>query len=139
MSLGHENRNIDALHKNTAFLQNKLIEKNKTIKSLMETQTAVLDVIADLRQQPNTPEQNITEHLSQDKFNQRSHNYGNKDHSREERRKRNQQVGKENKIMCVRNIHGNVTESDLVELFGLRTTNYLIDICSIEMSNFQQN
>ena len=50
MSLGHENRNIDALHKNTAFLQNKLIEKNKIIKSLMEIQTAVLDVIADLRQ-----------------------------------------------------------------------------------------
>ena len=28
-----------------------------------------------LRQQPNTPEQNITEHLSQNKFNKRSHNY----------------------------------------------------------------
>ena len=41
----------------------------------METQTAVLDVMTDLRQQPNTPEQNITEHLSQNKFNKRSHNY----------------------------------------------------------------
>ena len=70
MSLGHEDRNIDALHKNTAFLQNELIEKNKIIKSLMETQTAVLDVITDLRQQPNNPEQSIMEHLSQDKFSQ---------------------------------------------------------------------
>ena len=35
----------------------------------METQTAVLDVMTDLRQQPNTPEQNIKEHLSQEKFN----------------------------------------------------------------------
>ena len=64
MSLDHENRNIDVLHKNIAFLQNKLTKKNKIIKSLMETQTAVLDIMTDLRQQPNTPEQNITEHLS---------------------------------------------------------------------------
>ena len=28
----------------------------------------------------------------------------------------------------------NVTENDLVKLFGLRTTNYLIDNCSIEIS-----
>ena len=80
LSLGHENRNIDALHKNISFLQNDLTEKNKIIKSLIETQTAVLDVMADLRQQSNTPEQNVMEHLSQVKFNQTSHNYRNKDH-----------------------------------------------------------
>ena len=57
MLLGHENRNIDALHKNIAFLQNELTEKNKIIKSLMETQTAVLDVITDL-----TTEHSRTEH-----------------------------------------------------------------------------
>ena len=58
MSLDHENRNIDTLHKNIAFLQNELTEKNK----IKETQTAVLDVMTDLRQQPNTSEQNVTEH-----------------------------------------------------------------------------
>ena len=79
------------------------------------------------------------EHLLQDKFNQRPHNYRNKDHSREEQRERNRQVGKEKKIMYAANRHENVTESDLVELFGLMTTNYLIGNCSIEMSNLQQN
>ena len=44
----------------------------------METQTAVLDVMTDLRQEPITIEHNITEQLSQEKFNQRSQNYGNK-------------------------------------------------------------
>ena len=39
-------------------------------------------------------------HLSQDKFNQRYHNHRNKDHPREEQRKRNQQVGKEKKYIC---------------------------------------
>ena len=90
MSFGRENRNTDALHENIAFLQNELTEKSKIIKSLIETETAVLDVMTDFRQQSNTSEQNITEHLSQDKFNQRCHNYRNKDHSREEQRKRNQ-------------------------------------------------
>ena len=32
-----------------------------------------------------------------------------------------------------------MTKSDLVEPFGLRTTNYLIDNCSIEMSKLQEN
>ena len=54
----------------------------------METQTAVLNVMTDLGQQPNTLEQNVTEHLSQEKFNQRSRNYRNKDQSRGEQRKR---------------------------------------------------
>ena len=56
MSLDHENKNVDALPKNTAFLQNELTKKNKIIKPLMETQTVLLDIMADLRQQPNTPE-----------------------------------------------------------------------------------
>ena len=110
MPVGHENINIGALHKNIAFLQNELTQKNKIIKFLMETQTTVLDVMTDLRQQPNTPEQNVTEHIPQEKFNQRSHNYRNKDHSREEQRKRNQEAGKEKKIMYVGNLHENVTE-----------------------------
>ena len=41
--------------------------------------------------------------------------------------------------MYAGNRHENVTETDLVQLFVLRTTNYLIDNCSIEMSNSQQN
>ena len=93
MSLGHENRNIDALHKNIVFLQNELAKKNKMIKSLME----VLDVMTDLMEQQNTPEQNIMEHLSQDKLNKRSHNYRNKDYSRQKRHNRNQSVGKKKK------------------------------------------
>ena len=91
----------------------------------METQRAVLDVMTDLRQQPNTPEQNVKEHLSQEKFNQRSHNYREKDHSREEQRKRNQEAGKEKKIIYVGNLYEKVKEIDLLQLFGLRTTNYL--------------
>ena len=71
MLLGHENSNINTLHKNIAFLQNELTEKNQILKFLMETQTAGLDVMKELRQQTNIPEQKIAEHLSQIKFNQK--------------------------------------------------------------------
>ena len=83
----------------------------------METQTVALDVMADLKQQPNTPEQNVREHLSQEKFNQRNRNYRNKDHSREEKGKIHQQVGKEKIIMYVGNLYKNVTESDFSQIF----------------------
>ena len=93
----------------------------------------MLDVMTDVRQQPNTSEENVAEHLSQEKFNQKSHNYRNKDYSREEQHKRNQKGVKEKKITYVGNLHDNVTEIDLVELFNQRTTHYLIDNCPIEM------
>ena len=49
MLLSHENSNTDDLYQNIAFLQTELTEKNNIVKSLMETQTAVLDVMTDLR------------------------------------------------------------------------------------------
>ena len=138
MSLGHENKSIDTLHKNIAFLQNELTENNKIIKFLMKTETAMRGVMADLKQPPNTSEQNAVEHLSRNNtFNQRSHNYRNKDHLREEQRKRNQKIGKEKKIIYAGNLHEAVTKSDLGELFGPRRTNCLKDDCSIKMSKLQ--
>ena len=109
----------------------------------METQTTVLvlGVMTDFRQQPNTPEHNIKEHVSKtyliNMFN-RSQDYRNKDYSREEQRKRDQQVGRKGN-----NVRGQSScergESDLVKLFGLKTTNYLMDNFFIEMSKLQQN
>ena len=63
MSLGHENSNKDALHKNIAFLQNELTEKNDRARFNDK-----------LKVTTETPEQNVREHLSQEKFNQRPHN-----------------------------------------------------------------
>ena len=138
--LGHENKNIDTLHKNIAFFQNELTEENKITKFLMKTQTSMLDAMRDLKQQPNTSEQNVVEHLSQNnKFNQISHSYRNKDHSREEQCKRNKEIAKENKIMYLGNLHETVTKSDLGAFFDLRTTIYLKGDCSIKFSKLQEN
>lgn len=91
--------------------------------------------MTELRQQKNSPEQNIPKHLSQNKkFNQIPHNYRKKDHSKEKQPKGSQEVGKKKKIWYVRNLDDTVTESDLGKLLGLRTTNFLKYNCSIEMS-----
>ena len=65
----------------------------------MEAQT-VLDVITELRQQPNTLEQNIKEFLPQDKFNQRNHNNRNKDRSREEQHKKISKLERTENNVC---------------------------------------
>ena len=73
MYLGQENRDIDVLHKNIAFVQNELTEENIIVKALTETHTAVLNTMTDLKQKSNTPEQNTAEHLSQNnRLKQRS-------------------------------------------------------------------
>ena len=92
--------------------------------------------MTDLKQ-PNTSEQNITEHLSQNRFNQISHNYRNKDYSRETQKKSASWKEKENNV-CGK-LHNSLTESNLGKPFPLRTTNCLIGNCSIEMSKLQQN
>ena len=42
-------------------------------------------------------------------------------------------------MIYVGNLYENVTESDLVKHFGLRTTNYLTDNCFIKMFKLHQN
>ena len=77
MSLGHENSNEDALHKNIAFLQNELIEKNKKKKKNQipnGNSNSHARFNDKLKATTGTPEQNVTEHLSQEKFNQKPHN-----------------------------------------------------------------
>ena len=90
-----------------------------------------------LRQLPNVPEQNIAKYLSKKPSLIRTLNNRNKDHSREEHHKTNQQVRKEKKIVYVGNLHETVTDSDLGKLFGLRTKNYLIHNGFIEMSKLR--
>ena len=90
-----------------------------------------------LRQLPNVPEQNIAKYLSKKPSLIRTLNNRNKDHSREEHHKTNQQVRKEKKIVYVGNLHETVTDSDLGKLFGLRTKSCLIDNSLIEMSKLR--
>ena len=71
MSLGHENSNEDALHKNIAFLQNELMEKKSFPNGNPNSRARFNDK---LNATTGTPEQNVMEHLSQEKFNQKLHN-----------------------------------------------------------------
>ena len=47
-----ENIKIDLFHENINFLKNELVEKNKTIKSLMETKWTVSDSLLSSKNNP---------------------------------------------------------------------------------------
>ena len=47
-----ENNSIEILQENIRFLQKELLAKNDLIKSLMETQTVVLEAITNLKEKP---------------------------------------------------------------------------------------
>ena len=52
------------LKKSVPYKKKRVTEKNKIFKTLMETQAAVPNVIADLKQKVNALEQKIAKHLS---------------------------------------------------------------------------
>ena len=57
-----ESNNIEILLENIRFLQKELLAKNDLIKSLMETQTAALEAITNLKEKPQAQQElsNIT-------------------------------------------------------------------------------
>ena len=49
----NENKKFETLQDNVKFLQKKLAAKNDLIKSLMETQTAILEFVSSVRRNVN--------------------------------------------------------------------------------------
>ena len=57
-----ESNSIEILKENIRFLQKELLAKNDLIKSLMETQTVVLESISNLKEKPQDQQElsNVT-------------------------------------------------------------------------------
>ena len=57
-----ESNSIEILKENIRFLQKELLPKNDLIKSLMETQTVVLESISNLKEKPQDQQElsNVT-------------------------------------------------------------------------------
>ena len=57
-----ESNSIEILKENIRFLQKELLAKNNLIKSLMETQTVVLESISNLKEKPQDQQElsNVT-------------------------------------------------------------------------------
>ena len=64
----NENKKFETLQENVKYLQNELAAKNDPIKSLMETQTAILEFVSSVRKNANESGE-----LHQEPFYQQKH------------------------------------------------------------------
>ena len=133
--------NTDLLQQNNiTFLKNELKSKDKINQSLLERQTALTSSLSNLKAKQHEPIVNLAKAKQSNlrssiKKNQSS------------RQQKQQSLGNQKKIILgqdeldtlyVRNLSENVNESDLFELFGLRTTNYLRDNSDVKIP-FSEN
>ena len=123
-------KTLDMLQQNISFLQNQLISKDELIKSLMDTQTTILETLSKNKQK-NVPEQKpVKEHEDSD-----DDEHNNKfQHQQEQIKDQNMQnVDNTPKRLYIGNPNPDVTEDELNNLLGLKSTKYLCRTCSIEM------
>ena len=112
----------EVLQKNVTFLPNELIRKDEIIKSLLETQTSILETVS----KPSVEEEKEEEEVSPTR-----------NEIIEEIRWQKQSSGKKNKNEP-ENIYIGILSLDtkievLYKLFGLRSTKYLTETCKINM------
>ena len=134
-------KNTKILKDHLLFLQNELSSKNEIIKSLMDTQSAALKAVTS-----HTPNDGIH---AKNSYNYRQENQKiieepeivPKKFCTEEvqsKQKINQQKLKL-KTTYVGNLDENISEEDLHELFGLKSTKYLQETCKVEVIRDKRN
>ena len=111
----HPEKSNEMLQKNVTFLQNELIRQDEIIKSLLETQTSILETVSNLLVEKEKEEKELSS-------------------TRNEIIKWLKQLsGKKNKNkpknIYTRNLSFDTKIDDLYELFGLRSTKYLRETC----------
>ena len=139
----------ETLQDNIEFLQNELRSKDEIIKTLMETQTTVLENLPlskppqqrgnntsfqqDVNQlnknivfkgQANQEYNNQSQHHVVNTHNQKSNNEQNRNHN---------QKSKQEKRLYIDNLDKDVKEQDLIELFGFNATTYLQKNCRFDL------
>ena len=149
-------KNIKVLQDNMKFLQMELKAKNEIINNLLDTQSAIVESLSLAKQQnsqasslakqqtktQDKPELHRTE-LAQptrescQQHQQNKHHQKNlhdvDQHIQKQKYQSSQQLKQTCKKLYVGNLNPNVTEEDINELFGLKSTEYLRQNCSVEM------
>ena len=127
-----ETKPYEILQDNIEFLQSELRSKDEIIKTLMETQTAVLENLP-LNKPPQQIESNTSFHDSPQKdVNQPNKNIIFKRQANQEynnNQTNHNQKSKQEKRLYIGNLNKDVKEQDLIELFGFNATTYLQENC----------
>ena len=114
---------------NLGFLQKELLAKNEFIKSLLKTQTANLNSLSNSTSKPISL--TSLRNCRIQKEEEKTENEADKD-----KHKINQSKQKQEKNMSklyIGSLNPSIKEINLVELFGLNTTKYLREMCSLNM------
>ena len=131
-----ENKPYEILQDNIEFLQNELRSKDEIIKTLIETQTTVLENLS-LNKPPQQTENNISFHDSPQKdANQPNKNIIFKRQPNQEYNNNQtnyNKKSKQEKRLYIGNLNKDVKEQDLIELFGFNATTYLQENCRVDL------
>ena len=140
-----ETKPYEILQDNIEFLQNELRSKDEIIKTLMETQTAVLENLPLSKQPQQTSFQKNVNQLNknivfkgqanQEYNNQSQHHVVNTQYqksSKQQNRNHNQK-SKQEKRLYIGNLDKDVKEQDLIELFSFNATTYLQEHCRVDL------
>ena len=148
-----ETKSYEILPDKIEFLQYELRYKNEIIKTLIETQTAVLENLL-LRKPPqqtqnntsfhNSPQENVNQlnqnivfkrQPNQEYNNQTQHHVVNNQHQKDGKQQNRNHYQKYNqeKRLYIGNINKNLKEQDLIKFFGFNATAYLQENCRFEL------
>ena len=143
----------EIIQDNIEFLQKELGSKDEIIKTLMETQTVVLENLP-LSKPPQKTENNTSLHDSPQKgINQLSKNIifkrqGNQEYNNQsqhhivnaqyqkvskQQNRNHYHKSKQEKRLYIGNLNTDVEERDLIELFGFNATTYLKENCRVDL------
>ena len=123
-------KTLDMFQQNISFLQNQLVSKDELIKSLMETQTTILETLSKNKQGNISEEKSINDHGDSDDD---EHNLEFQQQREQRKDQKIQNVDNTPKRLYIGNMNRDVTEDELNNLLGLKSTKYLCRTCSIEM------
>ena len=109
---------------NLSLLQKELLAKHEFVKSLLETQTAILNSLSDSSSLSSSRNCSIQkEEVMENKVDKNKHKFN----------QSKQKQGKNVSKLYIGNLSHSIKEINLVEFLGLNMTKYLRETCSLNM------
>ena len=122
-------QSCEKLKENLSFLQKELLAKDEFKKSLLETQTAILNSLSNSKSKPGFLSSSRNCSIQNEEENMENKADKGKHKIKQSEQKQEKNVSK----LYIENLNVAIKESDLVELFELSATKYLRETCPLNM------
>ena len=117
-----QNSNTNLLKENVEYLKKEMNSKDELIKSVVDTQTAIIETIG--KSKRNAEKRHLQVEASPILTPLQQENQENQSHH--------------NDTTCIGNLDSNMSIEDIYELFGLKSTAYLRSNCHVDFPLNQQ-